>query len=296
MIRPKLFLAMTFCATATIGGAWNAGAAPKPAAAPAAKGGWSATEAPVASFDPAYAAYDSGNYGQALKLATDAAAKGEVQADTLIGKLYSEGLGIRQDEAKAAEWFTKGAVAGDMHAQFELGLMLAQGRGVKKDEKKSADFFEAAAQQGHTLAAYNLAQTYVQGWARPQDMQKAAYWLEQAAKKDHHQAAYDLATLYRSGEGIPGMMRRPPHGWQRQHSAATPTLKSSTPSCWPTAREFRRTKRAPWRCCAWPPNAAMPSLKTVWPAPFPPVPGLPADRIQAAKWHIFRPRRRRVPI
>ncbi len=201
MIRPKLLLAIAFCACMTTGGGRNAFAVQK--AAPAAKGAWQAAEVPASSNDPAYAAYDSGQYEQALKLAAEAAAKGEIQANTLIGKLYAEGLvGVRQDDAKAAEWFTKGAVAGDMHAQFELGVMLANGRGVKKDEKKAAGFFEAAAQQGHTLAAYNLAQTYVEGWARPQDFQKAAYWLEQAAKKDHAQAAYDLAALYRSGDGV----------------------------------------------------------------------------------------------
>ena len=51
---------------------------------------------------------------QALKLASEGAAKGEVQAETLLGrKLYSEGSGVRQDDAKAVEWFTKGPLAGD---------------------------------------------------------------------------------------------------------------------------------------------------------------------------------------
>ena len=176
MIRPGLFLAITFSACVAIAGALDAEAAQKPAAPAAAPkgGGWSTAETPAGAYDPAYAAYDSGRYEQALKLASEGAAKGEVQADTLLGRLYAEGSASARTMQRLLEWFTKGAVAGDKHAQFELGLMLAKGRGVKQDEKKAADFFEAAAQQGHTLAAYNLAQTYVEGWARPQDLQKAA--------------------------------------------------------------------------------------------------------------------------
>src|SRR5215472_8256622 len=192
MIRLKLLLAMVCYAGVSASGAWCAPTAPKAAPPPASS--WSTEGVPAPVYDPVYAAYDSGRYDDALKLATDAAARGEVQAYTLLGLMYEKGRGVRQDEAKAAEWYTKGALAGDRHAQFHLGLMLAQGRGIKKDPKKAADFFEAAAQQGHTLAAYNLAQTYVEGWARPQDMQKAAYWLEQAAMKDHAQAAYDLSA------------------------------------------------------------------------------------------------------
>src|SRR3974390_2438154 len=162
MTRPIL-LAMAIYASLCAGNSWGAPAAQKPGPAP--KGGWTAVEVPASPNDPAYAAYDEGRYADALKLAAEAAAKGEVQANTLLGLLYDQGLGIRKDEVKAAEWYTKGATAGDKHAQFHLGVMLAEGRGLKKDLKKSADFFEAAAQQDHTLAAYNLGQSYIAGWA-----------------------------------------------------------------------------------------------------------------------------------
>src|SRR5262245_58213027 len=145
MIRPNLVLAMAFYANLTASAAWCASPAQK--AAPPPKSGWSTMEAP--SYDPAYAAYDSGRYEAALKHVTEVASKGEVQANPLLGLLYERGRGVRQDEAKAVEWYTKGALAGDKHAQFHLGVMLGQGRGVKKDPKKAADFFEAAAKQDH---------------------------------------------------------------------------------------------------------------------------------------------------
>ena len=88
MIRPGLFLAITFSACVAIAGALDADAAQKPAAPAAAPkgGGWSTAETPAGAYDPAYAAYDSGRYEQALKLASEGAAKGEVQAETLLGK------------------------------------------------------------------------------------------------------------------------------------------------------------------------------------------------------------------
>jgi len=201
MIRPRLFLAITLIVSMTASNLGLVRAAQKQSPPP--KGGWAASEAPTTINDPAYAAYDAGDYMLAMRLATESAARGELQAGTLIGDMYEQGLGVKRDYMKAAEWFTKAAVAGDMHAQFRLGVMLAEGRGIKKDKKKAADFFEAAAAQGHALAAYNLAQTYVEGWARPQDMQRAAFWLEKAAEKDHAQAAYDLSSLYRNGAGVP---------------------------------------------------------------------------------------------
>lgn len=90
---------------------------PSPAAPAAdAKGaGWKAGEvnAPPSATDPAYAAFDIGHYMEAKKLAEEAAAKGDAAANTMLGQLYEQGLGVPQDFNKAAEWYTKGAAAGD---------------------------------------------------------------------------------------------------------------------------------------------------------------------------------------
>ncbi|MGA9547212.1 MAG: hypothetical protein WBS14_05960, partial [Rhodomicrobium sp.] len=114
MIRPRLLLAITLIIGVTASNAWLSMAAQKQNPPP--KSGWAASEAPAVINDPAYAAYDAGDYALAMRLATEAAARGEHQADTLIGDMYEQAFGVKQDYIKAAEWFTKGAVAGDMHA------------------------------------------------------------------------------------------------------------------------------------------------------------------------------------
>ena len=58
--------------------------------------------------DAAYIAFDQGQYLTALKLAEAAVARGEPQAHTLIGRLYSEGLGVNKDAARASRSYTRG--------------------------------------------------------------------------------------------------------------------------------------------------------------------------------------------
>ena len=104
---------------------------------------------PATGDDAAYTAFDQGQYLTALKLAQDAAAKGEPQANTLIGRIYDDGLGVPKDERKAVEYFKRASDMGDVQGAFALGIAYAQGRGVKKDFRTAANFFEKAALTGN---------------------------------------------------------------------------------------------------------------------------------------------------
>ena len=57
----------------------------------------------------AYSAFEEGKYLTALSLAQDAAARGDPQAYTLIGRIYGEGTGVSKDIQKSAEAYAKGA-------------------------------------------------------------------------------------------------------------------------------------------------------------------------------------------
>ena len=155
-----------------------------------------------AAESPSYAAYAQGRYLTALKLAEEEAAKGSKEAYTLMGEIYSEGLGVAQDYGKAADAYAKAADLGDPNAQFSLGLMVAEGLGVKKDLRIAADLFEKAAANGNPAAQYNLALVYLQGKGRPADEAKAAQWMEKAATSGNAQAQYDLGALYQFGRGV----------------------------------------------------------------------------------------------
>ena len=82
-----------------------------------------------------------------------AAAQGDTGAQTLLGVMYAQGQGVKQDYAKARELFEKAAVQGLADAQFRLGVMYAQGQGVKQDYVAAYRWFSIAAVGGAKEAA-----------------------------------------------------------------------------------------------------------------------------------------------
>ena len=130
----------------------------------------------------AYAAFAAGKYLTALELAQKEAEGGSKEAYTLIGEIYSEGLGVPEDFDKAADAYAKGADLGDTNAQLSLGLLMAEGLGVKKDVRMAANLFEQAADSGNPAAQYNLALMYLQGQGRAADEAKAAEWMTKVAE------------------------------------------------------------------------------------------------------------------
>jgi hypothetical protein len=58
-------------------------------------------------FEDATAAYDRADYATALRLYRPLADRGNARAQILIGLMYDEGKGVRQDYAKAASWYRK---------------------------------------------------------------------------------------------------------------------------------------------------------------------------------------------
>lgn len=151
-----------------------------------------------AMTDPAFDAFQAGEYLTAIKEAEKAAAEGDPAAHTLLGEIYSKGLGTKRDQVKAAKWYEKGAELGDANAQLAFGLMLNEGRGVKQDKARAATLFEKAAQKGLASAQYNMALVLIEGRVRKANHKEAVAWLTKAADQDHAQALYDLSGIYAS--------------------------------------------------------------------------------------------------
>src|SRR5690349_21316305 len=150
---------------------------------------------PATGDDAAYTAFDQGQYLTALKLAEEAASRGEPQANTLIGRIYAEGLGVQKDLKRAFEYYRRAADLGDVQGTFALGLAYAEGLGVAKDRKAAADLFEKAALTGHAEANYNLGLLFLKGDGKPENPIRAFQHIRYAAQKGIPQAEYDLAEL-----------------------------------------------------------------------------------------------------
>ena len=121
---------------------------------------------------------------------------------TLLGELYAGGLGVPQNDAKAAEWYKLAADRGDREAMFALGMFRLKGRAGPRDRDAGAKWLAAAAKLGHPLAAYDLALLYIEGQLFPQDFNRAAELLRTAAKAGNSEAQYALGTLYKQGRGV----------------------------------------------------------------------------------------------
>ncbi len=124
----------------------EAAAAKKPAA-PAA----SARLPPAATVTPApapddpnvdlvYGAYQRGFYKTSFDLATKRAQEnGDPKAMTMLGELYANALGVKRDDAKAAEWYRRAADAGDREGMFELAMLRLAGRGGRSQSRGSRE-------------------------------------------------------------------------------------------------------------------------------------------------------------
>jgi hypothetical protein len=100
---------------------------------------------------------------QELSVLKQQAASGDAAAQCGLGRMYSLGKGVPEDDAQAVLWFRKAAEQGDAHAQYDLGLSYNEGHGVPQDYAQAALWYRKAAEQGDTDAQYNLGVWYEEG-------------------------------------------------------------------------------------------------------------------------------------
>jgi TPR repeat protein len=179
--------------------------APRPADSKPVAGS-SASSAPARGGhepDLAYGAYQRGYFLTAFAEATRRVQeKGDVRAMTLLGELYSNGLGVPLDEVKAATWYKLAADRGDRDAMFALAIFHISRRGGLHDRAEAARLLASAAKLGHAAAAYDLGLLYLEGREFPQDFARAAELFKAAAQQGNAEAEYALATLYKDGKGV----------------------------------------------------------------------------------------------
>jgi TPR repeat protein len=99
-------------------------------------------------FDKGEAAYNAGNFEEAVKWYRKAAEQGDAVAQYKLARMYKNGEGVTLDYAEAVKWYIKAADQGNEFAQTNLGLMYYSGRGVTEDDAEAVKWFRKAAEQG----------------------------------------------------------------------------------------------------------------------------------------------------
>ena len=132
--------------------------------------------------------FDSGNaekcesrqFAADIKELTAAAEAGDADAQYELGSEYY----IKEDDAKAAEWYLKAAEQGHAEAQYEIGTKYEDGEGVERDAAKAAEWYLKAAEQGHALAQLSIAVAYANGEGVKEDSVTAYMWCSVASMTD----------------------------------------------------------------------------------------------------------------
>ena len=158
--------------------------------------------ATAAPFNDAAAAYNKGDYVQAIKILRPLAAQGNQIAQFGLGWMYANGQGVIQDYQAAVKWYRLAAAQGNAGAQFNLGWMYANGQGVNRDYQEAVQWYRLAAAQGNTGAQYNLGWLYDHGQGVNRDYQEAVQWYRLAAAQGLAVAQNYLGVRYAKGQGV----------------------------------------------------------------------------------------------
>lgn len=134
-------------------------------------------------------AYDSGDYQGAELIWEQLAETGDEESMFALGDLKHEGPGDAEvDYVASSTWFQKSAELGHPLSQYNLGNAYQKGLGVVQDDAKAAYWWQRAAAQGIPNAAYNLGVQYMDGRGVPQDYQQALKMFQFAAARGHASA------------------------------------------------------------------------------------------------------------
>ncbi len=83
---------------------------------------------------------------------TEAAEKGDADAQFTLGSAYQMGDGVPQNDIKGVYWMKKSANQGNVDAQFNLGIVYRGGYGVTQDLVTAYMWLEMAVANGSARA------------------------------------------------------------------------------------------------------------------------------------------------
>ena len=156
-----------------------------------------------------YAARDAGRWKMAqLTQETETAQKPDAKP-AMKGKakpgLDAIRAGAGRGDKKAISQLRVLAAKGNTDAQVLLGDLYLTGKGVFKNGSLAGTWYQRAAEKGNALGQYKIAIIYLKGVHLPLDPKEAGKWLKKAAQQGHAGARETL--VIRLGETLPPIMK-----------------------------------------------------------------------------------------
>ena len=93
--------------------------------------------------------YKQKDFKAILAIIHPLAEQGDALAQALVGDMYKEGLGVKQDDVEAVKWYRKAAEQGNANAQFLLGFSYILGKGVQVNKALAKEWFSKACDNGN---------------------------------------------------------------------------------------------------------------------------------------------------
>ena len=152
--------------------------------------------------DLAYGAFQRGRYLAAFDEATKRVADSKDPiAMTLLGMLYSEGLGVPRDLAKAAAGTRRPHKRGNRDAVFAYGMMKLKGEAIPRDETGAVLLLNRAADMKVAAASYNLGILALRPTNGQPDFETALKRFREAAALGSADGHYSVGILLKEGKG-----------------------------------------------------------------------------------------------
>jgi len=109
-----------------------------------------------ADYQAGVTAYQAGDFRTAYQEWQPLAQQGDAEAQNALGALFDHGLGVNQDQVKAAYWYEKAAKQNFPLAMRNLGTLYANGHGVPLDIDQAKSWLQRAADAGDEEAGRRL--------------------------------------------------------------------------------------------------------------------------------------------
>ncbi len=148
-----------------------------------------------ADFQVGLEAYQRDDYETALKEWRPLANHGDARAQTKLGYMYLEGLGVPQDYQEALRWYRLSSEQGDARGQTSLGAMYQFGLGVPQEYQEAVRWYRRAAEQGDASGQFNLSSMYGEGQGVPRNFVQAYMWMTLATARGNEISVTGLKIL-----------------------------------------------------------------------------------------------------
>ena len=143
-------------------------------------------------FQDGQIAFSNNNYELAHEIWLKLANNNNTLAQSTLGYLYAEGLGVKQNYNVSAMWIKKAADNGEIQAMYNLAGLYTQGLGVDKNFEKAEALYRKSLSLGFKVSVSGLINLYRSGEIRPLNDNEREFWEQEEIKLQNESYAREL--------------------------------------------------------------------------------------------------------